>query len=328
MSFSNIVKDELFSVAPNARHCRIAELSAMVVMCLRQTGDTDGYLLHADSREVMQRISFLCKKLFSEDIGNISEGRTRNGKNYFELKLSQNSFKMLCSTLKLRIQGPVFQNGVDISEQNDDNMYLCEAKVSRVVVRESCCKRAFVRGAFLVGGSITDPEKDYHLEIVTGSDSQADILCSILEDFEIEAKVVARKGNNVVYIKDSEQIAVFLNVMEAHVAMMELENIRILKGVRNDVNRRANCEVANIGKTVAASRRQIEDINFIKEKHGLEKLSEELVYTARLRLEYPEASLSELGRLHEIPVGRSGVNHRLQRLSEIAQALREGKTIE
>ena len=194
---------------------------------------------------------------------------------------------------------------------------------SNLVIQQVCCKRAFIRGAFLAAGSISAPEKFYHFEIVCASLRKAEQLRAIIKTFEIEAKIVLRKKYYVIYIKEGSQIVDILNVMEAHQALMELENIRILKEMRNSVNRKVNCEAANINKTVLAAVKQAEDIRYIQNKIGLSKLADGLGEIARLRLENPEATLKELGNMVTPPVGKSGVNYRLRKLSEIAQQIRE-----
>lgn len=196
---------------------------------------------------------------------------------------------------------------------------------NRVVVQQTCCKRAFLKGAFIACGSISDPEKDYHLEFVLDDAEKAALTAELITSFGIEAKIVNRKKYNVVYLKDGEHIVDVLNIMGAHVSLMELENVRIVKEMRNSINRRVNCEAANIGKTIAAATRQIEDIQFLNDTVGLDSLSDELRTTALLRLEFPDASLAELGEKHDRRVGRSGVNHRLQKLSDMAERLRSGK---
>ena len=197
--------------------------------------------------------------------------------------------------------------------------------VGNVVVQNPCCRRAFLRGAFLASGSISDPEKFYHFEIVCATDAKARQIQSIMATFDIDAKIVIRKRFYVVYIKEGSQIVDILNVMEAHLSLMELENIRILKEMRGNVNRQVNCETANINKTVSAAVKQIEDIRLLEEKVGLESLNEGLEEIARLRLQYPEATLKELGLMLNPQVGKSGVNHRLRKLSLLADDLRENK---
>ena len=191
-----------------------------------------------------------------------------------------------------------------------------------MLVQQTCCKRAFIRGAFMAAGSISDPNKSYHFEIVCATPQQAEQLRTVISDFGMDAKVVERKKHHVVYLKEGAQIVDMLNIMEAHVALMNLENVRILKEMRNSVNRQVNCETANINKTVNAAVKQIEDIKFIQEKGRLQELPDNLYEMAQVRLEHPEAPLKELGAYLNPPVGKSGVNHRLRKISEIAENMR------
>lgn len=185
--------------------------------------------------------------------------------------------------------------------------------------------KGLIRDAFLRSGSISDPEKFYHLEIVFPSLEEAEEMKELLEGFALDAKIVDRKGHYVVYLKEGAQIADMLRLMEAPSALMEFENIRIVKEMRNSINRQVNCEAANLGKTISAAVKQVEDIKFISSTVGLENLSEGLEQTARKRLEFPEATLKELGEQMDPPLGKSGVNHRLKKLSEFAEDLRSRK---
>ena len=189
-------------------------------------------------------------------------------------------------------------------------------------VERPCCKRAFLRGAFLCVGSVTDPGKSNHLEFVCSDEKLAELLIEYMAEFEIVAKTISRKKHFVVYLKDGEEIANLLNVMGAHVSLMEFENQRILKEISNSVNRRVNCETANIAKTVNAATKQVEDIILIRDTCGLGGLPQNLREMAQVRIDYPDVSLKELGSYLDPPVGKSGVNHRLRKLSEIADKLR------
>lgn len=191
------------------------------------------------------------------------------------------------------------------------------------LIRRQCCKRAFLRGIFLACGSVTDPHSRYHLELAVGSRDRAIRIQEIIGVFELEAKIIERKSGYVVYMKEGAAIVDFLNITGAHVALMEFENVRILKEMRNSINRQVNCETANIKKTVSAASRQTEDIRFIHDTIGFGNLSENLSQIARVRLENPEVTLKELGEKLDPPIGKSGVNHRLRKLSEIAEELRK-----
>jgi DNA-binding protein WhiA len=182
--------------------------------------------------------------------------------------------------------------------------------------------RAYIRGSFLGGGSINDPEKNYHLEFVSHNHIHARDLSEIINSFDLNSKIVKRKENYIVYLKESEQIVDLLNIMGAHNALLEVENIRVMKGMRNNINRIVNCETANLSKTIDAAIRQCENIQIIESMIGIEKLPPNLREVARLRIENQEASLKELGEMLTIPLGKSGVNHRLRKIDKIADELR------
>jgi DNA-binding protein WhiA len=192
-----------------------------------------------------------------------------------------------------------------------------KANPQNALLNKACCRRAFLRGAFLCSGSMSNPSSGYHLEFVLDSTEQAEELKEQLASFELEAKLVKRKKRYLVYLKEGAGIVDLLNIMGAHHALLRLENLRVEKEVRNSVNRQVNCETANIEKTVNAAAKYIEDIRFIKEHQGFAGLPLHLRQTAEARLAYPEASLQELGALLKPPLGKSGVNHRLRKLSSI-----------
>ena len=209
-----------------------------------------------------------------------------------------------------------------INNRNEIHLPINEQRTNGLLVQKTCCKRAFIRGAFLAAGSMSDPNKSYHFEIVCKTREQADQLKELMTAFETDAKIVERKGHHVVYLKEGAQIVDMLNVMEAYVSLMNLENVRILKEMRNSVNRQVNCETANINKTVSAAVRQLEDINILQQAVGLDNLPDNLREIAYLRLEYQDAPLKDLGQYLDPPVGKSGVNHRLRKLSELADKYR------
>ena len=195
----------------------------------------------------------------------------------------------------------------------------------RTLTRKKCCKRAALRGSFLSGGSMTDPEKQYHLEVYCKNHEYASFLMKLMAGFDLNPKITMRTDYCVVYIKDGGGIVDFLNITGAHSALMSLENTRILKDMRNSVNRAVNCETANLEKTAFASLRQISSIAYIKETIGFDALPRNLREIAKLREANREISLFELGRMLEPPLGKSGVNHRLRKLDEIAADIRAQK---
>ena len=211
---------------------------------------------------------------------------------------------------------------------------LGEADCARIIeaiqslyLEKTCCKRAFIRGAFLASGSMIDPNKSYHFEIVCRTPEQAARLQELMREFETDPKIIERKNYYVVYLKEGSQIVDMLNVMEAYVSLMNLENVRILKEMRNSVNRQVNCETANISKTVNAAVKQISDIELIRDVDGLDSLPLPLREMAMIRLEHPEAPLKDLGKYLDPPVGKSGINHRLRKLAAIADSIRERNCI-
>lgn len=313
MSFSGEVKDELSRQISAARHCQIAEIAAIISMCGRIVISADDKYcikVHTENVAVGRKYFTLIKKTFNINT-EISIRRNvylKKSRTYsIAVKSHEDSIRIL-NACKLLINNEI-----------KEDMSI----VSNMVIQNSCCRRAFIRGAFLAAGSISDPEKFYHFEIVCSVKEKAEQLQAIINSFDIESKIVTRKKYYVVYIKEGAQIVEVLNVMEAHVALMNLENVRIIKEMRNSVNRKVNCETANINKTVSAAVKQIEDINYIKGHMRLESLSEGLEDIAKIRLEYPDATLKELGKMLTPEVGKSGVNHRLRKLSNIAQELRE-----
>lgn len=195
-----------------------------------------------------------------------------------------------------------------------------ESDLKNPLLENHDCKRTFLRGAFLGGGSISRPSSDYHLEMVTENEDFAHTIIKIMQSFSLKAKLTDRKNEYIVYLKDGESIINFLSVIGAHNAMMELENVRIVKEMRNNVNRAVNCETANLNKVVKAAVRQVRCIHYIDEHMGLAKLPQPLQEVAKLRLEHQDVSLNDLVE-YSGGLGKSGINHRLKKLQEIAVGL-------
>lgn len=313
MSFSGKVKEELSRQWSSARHCQIAELAAMLSVCgsiVIDSRNRYGIKIHTENIAVARKVFTLIKKTFNiESDISVRRNILRQSVSYsIIVKQHQDALRILQAT-KLTEE---YQNGFE-------EIHI----VNPIVVQQPCCRRAFIRGAFLAAGSMSDPEKSYHFEIVCAAEAMAEQVKELLCSFETDAKIVRRKKVYVVYVKEGSQIVDILNIMEAHVSLMELENVRILKEMRNTVNRKVNCETANINKTVSAAVKQVEDITYLRDTIGFEKLSEGLEEIALARLSHPEASLKELGELLSPPVGKSGVNHRLRKLSELAEKVRQ-----
>lgn len=309
MSFSSRVKEELARQESSARHCQIAEAAAIFRMCGKAEAGEDGQYrmtVRIENQAAARKFSLLLKKSFHVR----PEISVRGEVHIFTVRDQEELFRIL-KAMKLT-------DGQGFPEDRRDF-------VDGMIVQNACCRRSFMRGAFLVGGSISNPEKSYHLEIVCSGEEKAFQLQSLAASLHIEAKIVQRKKYYVFYIKEGSQIVDMLGLMGAHVSLMELENVRILKEMRGSVNRKVNCETANINKTVSAAVEQINDILYIRDRIGFDKLPEGLEEIALARLEQPEATLKELGDSLSPPVGKSGVNHRLRKIKELAGVLRENE---
>ena len=310
MSFSNEIKNELAHLEQKKKCCEIAELAGLVRMdgtILIGSRKGIGLELTTENAAVARKAFKGLKKLFNVETEITVQRRNRLKKNNVYL---------------VRVPGqPKVMNLLDtLGLMKDGLMY--NPEISSTLVKKECCKRSYLRGVFLGAGSLSDPMNSYHLEIVANSEEYADSLVHLIETFGLHPKISSRKNVLLVYLKESEQIADFLNIIGAHQALLELENIRVQKEVRNQVNRLVNCESANMNKTIDAAVRQKSNIEFLLKYYGLEKLNDGLRAVAEARLEYPEVSLKELGTLMDPPLGKSGINHRMRKLEELADELR------
>ena len=315
MTFSAKVKEELSRNWSDSKHCQIAEIAAIISMCGKVSIDSrEGYCVkvRTENISVARKYFTLLEKTFNIKAETfVSRNRSRGNIAYTVIvKRHDDAMRVLRASEMIDSNGEIFE---EFSTEKNP------------VVQRSCCKRAFLRGAFLASGSISNPEKSYHIEMVCAVRKKAEQIRTLIRSFGLDAKVILRKNSYVVYLKEGSQIVDLLNVMEARVALMDMENVRILKEMRNAVNRKVNCETANIHKTVSAAVKQAEDIQYIENNMGMSELPEGLQEIAELRLAYPNATLKELGDLLTEPIGKSGVNHRLRKLSEIAEELRENK---
>ncbi len=313
MSFSGKVREELAGNISPARHCRIAEISAIIGMCgtvVINSFDRCSIKIHTENLLVARKVFTLIEKTFNikTDI-SVRRNIAKESVSYAVIIRQHEDALRILQAAKM----------ISEHERRADEL----RPFNPLVIRQTCCRRAFLRGAFQVAGSMSDPRKSYHFEIVCSSEEAAQQIRDVIRSFGLDAKIVQRKKSFVVYLKEGSQIVDILNVMEAHRSLMELENVRILKEMRNPVNRKVNCETANINKTVSAAVKQIEDITYLRDTVGFEHLPENLVEAAQVRLENPDATLKELGEALDPPVGKSGINHRLRRLSEMAEKARQ-----
>ena len=322
MSFSSKVKEELSKECNSPRHCCIAETAAIISMCGKVIFDEKDHVrieIHTENVTVARKYFTLLKKAFNIEVEktynintdvSIRHSSSLNKNRSYILSVNDDeTARKILMTCRLMKPFGVIEEDFSISDS--------------LIIQRECCKRAFIRGAFLAAGSVSDPVKTYHFEIVCLSEAKAKQLQMIMETFNINARVIKRRKYFVVYVKDSSQVVDLLNIMGAYNALMDMENVRIVKDMRNNVNRKVNCETANINKTVSAAVKQIEDIRFIQMSSAFDELPESLQEMAELRVRYPEATLAELGQLLDTPVGKSGVNHRLKKISLFADELRE-----
>lgn len=184
-------------------------------------------------------------------------------------------------------------------------------------------KKNIVKGVFLGAGSVNNPEKNYHLEIIFQREEYADDLMRICDEFGIKLKKIIINEKYQLYLKESEEISKFLALIGSSKAVLKFEDVRIMKEMKNKINRKVNCETANLNKTIEAALKQIDDINLIKERKKFDQLPQELKTIANLRLENPDLSLKDLSELIEPPIGKSGVNRRLKKIQEFAEDLKK-----
>lgn len=310
MSFSLEIKEELETRIDTAKHCQIAEFAAIMAFCgkvRRRTGGLMGLELTTENEVVRRKVVELAIKAFSASEESFEV--EYEGKNNRIINIFINDEKLIAKILMA-------------IKWCDDNFTVVEPVfVNHRIIQKECCKRAFIRGAFLAAGSISDPNKSYHYEIVCEYEEDAVQMQELLKFFNLDAKIIQRKRNYVTYIKEGNNITDVLNIMGAFVSQMKLYNVMILKGMRNDVNRKVNCETANLNKTIEAAVKQIRDIEYVRDTVGLESLSDGLREVAEIRLKNPDMKLKDIGELLNPTVGKSGVNHRLRKISELAQKL-------
>lgn len=311
MSFSSKAKNELVRKMCEDTCCQMAEVSALLRMSgtLQLAGLNKINISVTTENPAIARLIF---KLFKQVF-----------KVHTEVMVKKNKVLKKTNTYVIKII-----NATEILEKLgiisfEDGRFSIEYKLPYKLLDKECCRRAYLRGAFLGGGSVSDPEKAYHLELVTHNEEYSTALLELINDkYNLNGKIISRKNNYVIYLKEGNHIVDLLNIIGAHNALMKFENIRILKQMRNNVNRIVNCETANLSKIVEASIRQIKNIEYIENTVGLKALPNNLREIAELRLQYKNASLKELGEMLSPIVGKSGVNHRLRKIEKIADQIK------
>ncbi|HHY42936.1 MAG TPA: DNA-binding protein WhiA [Thermoanaerobacterales bacterium] len=315
MSFSYDVKEEL-SRQPSESCCQKAELAALVQMAgtIRIVGGEKKVLLQVQTVHppTARRVYRLFRKNFPSPI---------------QIAVKRNSFlkdkRLYIITIDTKYCKSLLEELGIIPQK--ESIELNKAIMNQNLIKKDCCKRSFLRGAFLGGGSISNPKGPYHMEFVTQDEDMAKTLIKIIDYFGLKSNVVERKTSYMIYLKDGDHISDILGLMGAHNSLLKYEDVRVLKDMRNSVNRIVNCETANLNKTIDASVRQIASINYFKENNLFDKLPEKLRQIAELRLEYPDLSLKELGQMMDPVLGKSGVSYRLKKIEDLASKLQSTK---
>ncbi len=309
-SYSTEVRNELARMVDGQSCCNMAELASLMRMggTMLIGGNSNlGINFTTENAAVARKTLTLLKSGFhlkTEVV--VSRGRRLKKNNSYMIKVVPSPVVTeLLSALGI-MKGDGINVGRDIG-----------------MLRKACCRRAYLRGAFLGGGSVNKPEGDYHLELVTDNPEFGQTLVRLMKYFSLPVRMTERKNDYVVYLKDGDAITSFLRIIGAHNALLAFENVRVVKDMRNQVNRLVNCETANLQKTVNAALRQVKRMELIGEKIGFDKLPKTLREAAEVRLAYPQAALQELVDVLDGRVGRSGLNHRLRKLEQMAAQLEE-----
>jgi DNA-binding protein WhiA len=313
MSFSATTKNELSRTEPERKCCKLAEIAGFIRMCgtikLSGSGRVN-VMLVTENPAVARHFKRLVKDYFDTNAALVIVKTVILKKgHYYELMINaeKNAEQILRETGILMVR--------------EGCNYISDGIYSDLI-KTKCCRRAYLKGVFLGAGTISDPEKAYHLEIVCNSEALSSDVKKLINSFGLHSKSVLRKSSHVVYLKEAEQIIDFLNILGAHGQLLDFENVRIFKEMRNKTNRINNCDSANLDKTINASVKQLESIRLIDASRGLNSLSDKLLEAATLRLENPEASLIEITEMMDPPIGKSGINHRFKKLEEIAEKIR------
>lgn len=316
MSFSSSVKNELAKIDSLKKCCLESQFSGVVrTSSINKLGklQKNGITIITESAAFARNVFSTIKKIYGFS-PNISIRISR--------KFKKTTLYILTMSL-VEVGNKLEDMGIVLTSYNKKQFkYTIYAKK---ILNNICCKKSYLRGAFLANGSVSNPEKTYHLEIATNSLRVALEISYIMKTFGLRSRVIKRKNYYVTYLKEGDNIVDFLNIVGAHNALMKLENVRILKDMRNNVNRIVNCETANLEKTIIASVRQVENIKYIKDKIGFDNLPENLREIAEIRIKNSDANLKELGEMLEPKLGKSGVNHRLRKLDAIADNIRKSK---
>ncbi len=311
MSFSSDIKKEITTLPVGRKCCQLSLIAGFMRFSgsITLTGGRMGIKLTTDNPAVARLFASQIKDYFGART-NLAVGESaavRKGRSYgLEITPEMNAEPIL--------------REVGILAVREGSNYITDG-LNQDIIRKRCCKKSALRGIFLAAGSVTDPAKGYHLELSCESDIMAKDVSKLLGSFGLKPKTVPRRGKRIVYIKDGEQIMDFLSIIGVSSQLFRYQDVRITRQLRGQANRINNCENANVEKTVGAAGRQLEAILRIQRYKGLETLPDKLYETAKKRLENPELSLGELAQLFDPPISKAGLNHRLEKLGQIAERI-------
>jgi len=313
MSFASEIKKELTTIETE-QCCVYAELSALIRMNGAISFSKSHFTLdvQTENAAIARRIYTLIKAVYEHPVELLVRKK---------MKLKKNNVYIV--RLKKNVRS--FLNELEIFKEP----YTVVRTISDKYLKKDCCRRAYLRGAFLAGGSINNPEtSSYHLEISNMYQEHNDALCKLLNSFQLHVRTLERKNSYIVYMKEAEKVTEFLSIVGAHNALFKFEDVRIVRDMRNSVNRIVNCETANLNKTIGAAFRQIENIKLIDSTVGLDQLPDKLQEIAKLRVQHQEVSLKELGELVTAgKISKSGVNHRLKKIDAFAEKIKKGEIL-
>ncbi|MFQ3853353.1 DNA-binding protein WhiA [Staphylococcus sp. 2S1] len=313
MSFASEMKNELTRIEVDEENAK-AELSALIRMNGALSLSNQQFVINVQTENATtaRRIYSLIKKVFNVEVELLVRKKMKLKKNNIYICRIKVRAKEILDELGILKSG-VFTHEIDEALIHDDEM-----------------RRSYLRGAFLVGGSVNNPEtSSYHLEIFSLYEDHSEGITQLMNKYDLNAKHLERKKGSIAYLKEAEKISDFLSLIGGYQALLKFEDVRIVRDMRNSVNRLVNCETANLNKTVSASMKHVESIRLIDQEIGLDNLPERLREIARLRIEHQEVSLKELGEMMTSGnISKSGVNHRLRKLNEMADKLRSGEPIE
>lgn len=310
LSFAAQVKAELAHLPPELECCQRMELAALLRALGRvelQGGGRMAISLSTDSSPVARKIIRMIRTTFGVEYKLMVMRRQKLRKNlvYRVYIPHQDGLEAMLKACGLVDDAGALTEWVDVPELEHDH-----------------CRRAYLRGTYLGSGWVSPPERQHHLEMVTTATEAADSLGQMLFDYGISVRLAVRKESLILYIKDAEQIASFLSVVGAHQSLLHYEDVRVMKEMKNRVNRQVNAELANVAKAADAAARQVEALERLRAAGGFQRLSDPLREMAELRLSHPDASLKELGEMCHPPVGKSGVAHRMRQLMSQAEGVR------